>query len=378
MILEVRLEAGELKAELDSVRAIRIDAEGRWASLREGDARHRRLVSGAVRRQDAGRMLSVTREELVHERASIFVAELLGLAEAGDPSLEGLDCVLSGAEASVETYRERLRRAAKWTPERMLSEKQRYAGAYPEDVPILPPDRYADLVLMPATGCPNAGCTFCAFYRDSRFAVLGDEDFALHLEAVQELFGAALARRRGVFLGSANAFAVPQRRLVPMLERVRELPLELRRGIAGFWDPEHAPRRELGDWAELHALGVRRVHVGLETGDSELRKSYGKDPDLSKWRDALAVARAGGLVFGISVLALGDEAPERHERHRLETARFLGELDLQPDDFVYVSPLLAADGPGVAEEARRLGVELAAASPAKLVPYAAERFGYFA
>jgi hypothetical protein len=111
--------------------------KGAGPSLREGDARHRRLVSGAVRRQDAGRMLSVTREELVHERASIFVAELLGLAEAGDPSLEGLDCVLSGAEASVETYRERLRRAAKWTPERMLSEKQRYAGAYPEDVPIL-------------------------------------------------------------------------------------------------------------------------------------------------------------------------------------------------------------------------------------------------
>ena len=164
-----------------------------------------------------------------------------------------------------------------------------------------------------------------------------------------------------------------------MLVALRELPLELRRGVAGFWDPEHAPRRDARDWARLHELGLVRVHVGLETGDAELRAAFGKEASLAALFAGLAPMRGAGLRTSVSRCWRSATVSRRSStRHREASARAVAEMQLTREDFVYVSPLLCPESERLEEEARELEAALRRATAGKVVPYAAQRFGYYA
>ena len=89
----------------------------------------------------------------------------------------------------------------------------RFAQIY-RPIGMLPPDLYLSVVLQVTEGCSFGSCTFCDLYHDG-YRVKPPDEFRRHVAAVADYLGASIALRvRSIFLGSANALAVPMARLV--------------------------------------------------------------------------------------------------------------------------------------------------------------------
>ena len=254
---------------------------------------------------------------------------------------------------------------------------QLYKKVYPEDVPILPPDRYGDLVVQPVTGCPNRACTFCAFYRDKPYQLMAPDLFEQHLSGIELLLGGRVSKD-GLFIGSANPMALSQRRLVGYLEQINRRFGTFKRGIAAFSDPDFSARRTAEQWQALSDLGVVRLVIGLETGWGALRERLGKSADLTKVHQAVNDYKRAGISVGLTVLTGACRQNEQEENVQ-RTGTFIRELALDKKDIIYLSPLDASDidRESGLYEMSVMKEHFSHLSQAKIVPYQMQRFHYY-
>lgn len=370
-----RVSALDCVLELPGEGSIRVDSVGRWGSARVDGQLYRRTLDGRVVVYIGKHVppVDVPGAAGLHAQVREQAREYVKRFENPDESL-----ILSGAQADREVLLTYLRRVEDWTPEAFVAEHVRYSEAYDEEVEILPPDRYLDLVVLPATGCPNAGCTFCAFYQGTRFAVKSPDDFDAHLEKLLALFGPALGLRRGLFLGGASALSLSQKRVLAVLEQCRARLGALTDNAAAFWDPDHSPKRNVEDWNTLADAGLKVAYVGLETGLAGLREEVGKSGDLVLLAAKLRALTASRVRLGLIVLS-GLGGLERIQAHIAATAEFAALLELRRDDVVFASPLRGSmpDEALVAADAL-LRSALKGEVAARVVPYAMDVFRYYA
>ena len=112
--------------------------------------------------------------------------------------------------------------------------------------------------------------------------------------------------------------------------------------MASFFDPEHAPRRKQVDWQTLADAGLSQVIIGLETGVPELRLSIGKSDQLKVLSDAIALIKQAGIRVALTLLmGIGKQAEATYQREI--TTAFIGGLELDARDIVYLSPLTGSD-----------------------------------
>lgn len=332
--------------------SLRLDDEGRWIAWARAGVLFRRCLDGGVV-AFAGRAR----------------ARLLGPA---------VDHVHAGAQRAAARWDERaphalLKVAARRTPQDERDHLALYRAAYAEGIPILPPHRYRDVVVLPALGCPNAACTFCRFYRGRPFRPLSLTAFLDHVQRVRGLLGAGLAERPGVFLGSASAASLPDAPLRDRLERVARLLGPRARGVAAFWDPDRGPARGAARWEALRAAGLADLTVGLETGLAALRRSLGKSADVPRFVARVREAARAGIALSVCVL-LGAEEPALREAHREASVSALTSMDLTPRDRVYLSALTPGGRIDAAAEVSAWSGALRARTPAQVSAYGAERF----
>ena len=345
--------------------AIRLDRQGRWLSYRCGGSFYRRCMDGdvvfgkgemALRRSDkvllVGKIATTLSQWSQNWKGCKRVKSVLQVAS-------GLDFNYYSRQAAL------------------------YRTVYPEGVPILPPDRYGDLVVQPVIGCPNRACTFCAFYKDKPYKMLPPDQFAQHLLGVQTLLGGQCLTKEGLtkdglFIGSANAMALSQRRLMAYLQQIHSCFDPFKRGIAAFADPDFSAPRNTAQWQELANAGITRLVVGLETGWSALRGRLGKSADLTRVCHAVHDYKRAGISVGITVLAGACEAGQQQENVQ-RTAAFIKALGLERKDIVYLSPLESTnvDRSLRVQELRLMKKHLSACSDAQVIPYQMQRFRYY-
>jgi hypothetical protein len=228
------------------------------------------------------------------------------------------------------------------------ADSRQFAAVY-TPVSILPPDRYLALVIQITEGCHWNRCTFCSFYRRRPFRVKSLPEFASHVAGVIDFFGRGLALRRGIFLGDANALLLPADALEPRLDLLaRRLPV-LAGDTSAFIDVFTGHRRSAGDFAAMRARGLRRIYLGMETGDDELLTC------LNKPQTVVEAAKSAGVHVGVIVRA-GVGGRAYRDRHVRATLDALSRMRLGGGDLVYVSAFEApADGP-YADWARGAGI----------------------
>jgi hypothetical protein len=244
---------------------------------------------------------------------------------------------------------DRLRQIVAMDRSALLADTARFLAAS-GPVGILPPDQYLALVVRVTEGCSWNACTFCSLYRDVPFRWKRPGELASHLGALRAYFGPSIALRRSVFLGDANALCLGHDRLLPLVEAVaREFPGA---PLFSFVDAWTGQRKSADEWREYAALGLKRVYVGLETGDPGLRAWLEKPGSPQDAVDLVGALHEAGVAAGVIVL-LGAGGARFAEAHAARTAETLTTMRLGPEDLLYFSEYV--DEPGLAYGRRAAG-----------------------
>jgi hypothetical protein len=295
---------------------------------------------------------------------------LLKVAAAAGPKLRRSLSVEEGARlrASVHTHVARIAagvapalgaelrgwidRTLTWDEDRARADRQTFETIY-RPVSIVPPDQYRALVLQMTEGCSWNRCTFCSFYRDRRFRAKSPDALRQHIRQIKGFLGGGLGLRRSVFLGDANALIVPQPRLRELLQVVRdELPAQ---ELYAFLDIFGAAQKTTAQYVELRAYGLRRVYIGLESGDAEVFGLLNKPGSPQQCVETVARIKAAGIQVGIILLA-GVGGASLAQRHVAQSLAALAAMGLGVGDLVYISPLIVPDDGEYAIRARELGL----------------------
>ncbi len=337
----------------NSYRSARINSEGYWCTFRDGASFYRRCMDGSIVLGAEARLLPSNEREKV-----------LGEYQGWIRNIDADDEVI-------------------WASQQLTNKDYKdvvdlYRKVYPEEVTILPPDRYGDIVIMSSIGCPNRQCTFCVFYKDKPYKVLNEQMFARHLSDVKKLYGSKVNSSPGVFLGSANAMALSQRRLMYCLALIKEKLGTFKREVGTFADPDFSSKRTEAQWCELRESGLCQLVIGLETGWGALRARLGKSGDLNRCRNMVNCAKRAGINIGLTLLT-GAAPWELRKENLKQTLITLESLALSGGDLIYLSPL-SKNGfvdDAALEEQSEMKAVMMTMTDAKVVPYQMQRFQYF-
>jgi len=268
---------------------------------------------------------------------------------------------LSGNEHEVL---ERLDEILKWDYKQLEKDGIKFFSVY-KPISILPPDQYFSLVLQPAEGCSWNKCTFCSFYQDRRFRVKSPDEFLNHVKKVKEFFGRAIGLRKSIFLGDANALIIPQKRLVELIKIIHdEFPIGKSKngfdhvfdGIYSFLDIFGAERKSYDEYVELRDLLLKRIYIGLETGDANLFKYLNKPGSPDGCVEVVQTIKSAGINVGVIILA-GAGGKKFYEAHVKNTVETILKMPLGNGDIVYLSPLVLDEADEYVRIMNELGSE---------------------
>ncbi len=160
-----------------------------------------------------------------------------------------------------------------------------------------------------------------------------------------------LLRQRSIFLGAANALAVPMPRLLPlfeiMRERIRFPPLQRGRGwgegVYAFLDAFTGTRKSVEDYRALAELGLKRVYIGLESGHDPLLEFVRKPGHAADAIETVQTIKAAGINVGLIVM-IGLGGDRFAAGHVADTIAVLNQMPLGDGDLLYFSDLVEEPG----------------------------------
>jgi radical SAM superfamily enzyme YgiQ (UPF0313 family) len=206
---------------------------------------------------------------------------------------------------------------------------------------IRPPSEAHSILLQVTVGCSRNKCTFCGTYAGERFRIKSDDVILQDIA-----FAAAYCRRqRRVFLCDGDALIIPQKRLVRILEAIRDrLPWVTR--VGAYANAKSLRLKNPDELQELRRLGLGILYMGLESGDdatlTHINKGAGADLMIAMGRKA----REAGFKLSITVI-LGIAGRERSQIHARETGRVLSAID---PDYVGALSLMLIPGTPLYDE----------------------------
>jgi radical SAM superfamily enzyme YgiQ (UPF0313 family) len=204
---------------------------------------------------------------------------------------------------------------------------------------IRPPSEWKSYFLPLTSGCSNNTCTFCAYY-GSKLQIRDVADVKAEIDALA-LFtqsGIRLPDIPGViytvaqdwdgkriFLQDGDALVCPFPKLREALQYLNEKLPAIER-IGTYATPQDILRRTVDELKGLRQLKLGIFYTGLETGDDELLQKIGKGVNSDQVIEAGKRVKDAGISFSATVI-LGLGGIEGSQRHALETARVLTEID---------------------------------------------------
>ncbi|MBP8829366.1 MAG: radical SAM protein [Desulfobacter sp.] len=204
-----------------------------------------------------------------------------------------------------------------------------------EGMVIRPPSEANSILLQVTLGCSHNKCTFCGTYRGKRFNIKKDDVIFSDIE-----FARAHCRRQNrLFLCDGDALILPMKRLVPILERIRDrLPWVERVGV--YANTKSIRMKTDEELALLHKLGLKIAYMGLESGDNKVLEAIRKGADADKMIFMGKKLKKAGIKVSVTVL-LGLGGRKGSLDHARETGRVLTAMD---PDFVGALSLMLIPG----------------------------------
>jgi radical SAM superfamily enzyme YgiQ (UPF0313 family) len=204
---------------------------------------------------------------------------------------------------------------------------------------IRPPSEWKSYFLPLTSGCSNNTCTFCNYY-NTRLQIRELDDVkreidtlatyirrGIYLADVPQLvyeIGSSWDSKR-VFLQDGDALVYPFPRLREALYHLNERFPHLER-IGTYATPQDILRRSEDELKELKELKLSIFYMGVESGDDKVLQSVGKGVTSQELVEAGKKAREAGITLSVTVI-LGLGGIEESERHALDTAKILSQID---------------------------------------------------
>jgi radical SAM superfamily enzyme YgiQ (UPF0313 family) len=184
-----------------------------------------------------------------------------------------------------------------------------------------PPSEADSLILQVTIGCSHNKCTFCGSFKEKKFRVRSFEEIA---EDVNEARQYARYIKK-VFLADGDALIIPQKRLLPIVQLVRDaFPKMERIGIYG--NTKSILKKSVEELKALKELGVGIIYLGVESGDQVVLDRVCKGTSLDKTAEAAKRVKDAGILLSVTVL-LGLGGVERSRIHAEETGKFLSRIE---------------------------------------------------
>ncbi len=207
-----------------------------------------------------------------------------------------------------------------------------------------PPSEANSLILQVTIGCSHNKCTFCGSFKEKKFRVRTFEEIKADVEEAK-----AYARYIDkVFLADGDALVIPQKRLLPIVELVRNAFPKLDR-IGIYGNTKSILKKSVEELKELKDLGVGIIYLGVESGDQVTLDKVCKGTTLDKTAEAAARVKAAGIVLSVTVL-LGLGGVERSAIHAEETGKFLSRID---PDYAGALSVIVVPGTVLADEVKK-------------------------
>ena len=196
-----------------------------------------------------------------------------------------------------------------------------------------PPSEANSYLLHVSYGCTHNKCTYCAMYRTKRFSVRPLEEVLEDIEVAKT----ALAGTRRVFLLDGDALTLATKRLVPVLETLRDAFPELQR-VGAYANAGSVLNKTDEELRQLAALKLRIGYLGLESGDPETNQSIVKGASIDEQVEAVRRAQANGIKMSVMVL-LGVAGRARSREHAIATGEVLSRMNPRYIGCLCVTPV---------------------------------------
>ncbi len=204
-----------------------------------------------------------------------------------------------------------------------------------EGMIIRPPSEANSILLQVTLGCSHNKCTFCGTFRGKRFNIKKDDVIFEDIEFARQ----HCRRQNRLFICDGDAMIVPQKRLVTILERIRDrLPWVERIGV--YANTKSIKMKTDDQLRDLRDLGVTIAYMGLESGDDKVLAAICKGATAEKMIAMGRKLKAAGIKVSATVL-LGLGGRDGSLDHARETGRVLTAMD---PDYVGALSLMLIPG----------------------------------
>lgn len=185
--------------------------------------------------------------------------------------------------------------------------------------PVFRPPSEAQSLILPVTdGCSWNHCTFCEMYTapQKAFRARAEDEVLESIRRTGQLYGDQIRR---VFLADGDALVLPTRRLLAILDAIRQHMPAVHR-VSSYCLARNLKKKTVEELAQLRAAGLAMVYLGAESGDDTVLAKVNKGETFDSTRSALDKLGAAGITRSVMILN-GLGGPALSAAHADDSAR---------------------------------------------------------
>lgn len=180
-----------------------------------------------------------------------------------------------------------------------------------------PPSEGRSLIIQITLGCSWNKCAFCEMYTSKQFVARKEEDIFNDIEA----FKPWATKITKVFLADGDPLVLSNRRLIPILNKLRETFPNLSR-ISTYASPSNINRKSEVELVELKNEGLDLLYVGIESGDDRTLEAIQKGETFESTITGINKAQNVGMDTSVMIIT-GVGGKVFTKEHALRSAEVL-------------------------------------------------------
>ena len=212
-----------------------------------------------------------------------------------------------------------------------------------------PPSEAYSLLVQVTVGCAHNKCTFCSMYKDKKFHIRKLEEVLEDLEWARAYY----PRIERIFLCDGDALCLANSKLLPILERIRQLFPECER-VTVYGRATDALKKTDEELRELFEAGITMVYMGAESGSEKVLADINKGETRQQIIDGVKKVEASGMKASVPFIS-GLAGRAGWEEHAIETGKMLSEMS---PSYAALLTLMVDPSVPIAEEIRSGRMEL--------------------